>query len=91
MGDIPRPDEATATPRSGREENPEPPADAGERKHERREKEVPLDEPKSNFQDLEVQAGNELIVIIKLLAAINQQQDSIIKQNDRLLKALEGK
>ncbi len=91
MGDIPRPDEATATPRSDREENPEPPADAGERKHELAEKEVPLEEPKSSFQDLEVQTGNELIIIIKLLAAINQQQDSLIKQNDRILKALEGK
>ena len=91
MGDIPRPDEATATPRSEREENPEPPANAGERTHKLTTKEVPLDEPKSDVQDIEVTQGNELLVVIRLLAAINNQQNSIIQQNDRIIKALEGK
>jgi hypothetical protein len=90
MGDIPRPDSATSTPRSEREEDPEPPANAGEVKHERTEKDAPLDEPREDVQDVEVVRGTELLVIIQLLAAINQQNNSMIKQNDRIIKLLKG-
>ena len=90
MGDIPRPDEATSTPRSARDENPEPSPTAGEVTENVDQKEVPLDEPQDTEVDLEVIVGNEKLITIRLLAAINHQNKVIIGQNQEVIELLKG-
>ncbi len=91
MGDIPRPDEATSTPRSERDENAEPPANAGEVTENVEKKEVPLDEPMDVSQDLELIIGNEKLMTIRLLSAINHQNKVLIGQNQEIIELLKGK
>lgn len=88
MGDIPRPDEATSVPRSERDENAEPPANAGEVTENVDRKEVPLDKPVDTEVDLTVTIGNEKLIMIRLLAAINHQNKVLIGQNEEIIELL---
>lgn len=97
MADLDRPDEATAFPKppdNGEGEQPQSPPAEPVVETQRTEKEVDLEEPKDTAEFLKIERtkpGNEQLVMIRLLATINAQLSTIIKQNDRLVKAAEAK
>ena len=94
MGDLERPDEATAHPKQPDNGDAEQSAEPPVRETQRTEKEVDLDEPRDVVNHLTIKQtvlGNEQIIIIQLLSTINGQQATMIKLLDRIAKAVEAK